>query len=155
MGLNATVIRGKSVVITTTNGTECIQAAKGEHNMVLIGGMTNATAVAQAAVAWATAQGCGISLVAAGRNNLPAIEDRSAVTQIMQCMGVVSARGTLEPHFSDNHVNDFLDSDSGVNLVQLGHRDDVIYCAQKDVSTVVPVYDGHKLSQIQFMRAAA
>jgi phosphosulfolactate synthase (CoM biosynthesis protein A)/phosphosulfolactate phosphohydrolase-like enzyme len=155
VGLNATVIRGKSVVITTTNGTECIQAAKGENNMVLVGGMTNASAVAQAAVAWATSQGCGISLVAAGRNNLPAIEDRSAVTQIMQCMGVVSARGTLEPHFSDNHANDFLDSDSGVNLVQLGHRDDVLYCAQKDVSSVVPVFDGHKLTQIQFMRAAA
>jgi phosphosulfolactate phosphohydrolase-like enzyme len=48
-----------------------------------------------------------------------------------------------------------LDSESGVNLVQLGHREDVLYCAQKDVSSVVPVFDGHKLTQIQFMRAAA
>lgn len=155
LSLTSAVIRGKSVVITTTNGTECIQAAKGENNMVLIGGMTNATAVAEAAVAWATAHGCGISLVAAGRNNLPAIEDRSAVTQIMQCMGVVSARGTLEPHFSENHTHDFLESESGVNLVQLGHRDDVIYCAQKDISNVVPSYQGNKLTQVQVMRAAA
>ena len=115
------VIRGKSVVITTTNGTECIQAAKSESNIVLIGSMTNASVVAEAAVAWATSQGCGISLVAAGRNNQPAIEDRSVVTQIMQAMGVVSARGTLEPFFSENHANDFLESESGANSVSYTH----------------------------------
>lgn len=155
IGLNEKVIRGKSVVITTTNGTECIQAAKGEHNMVLVGSLTNASAVARAAVAWATSKGCGISLVAAGRNNLPAIEDRCAVTEIMQCMGVVSARGTLEPHYSKDLANDFLESESGANLAHLGHRDDVLYCAQKDISSVVPIYDGKKLTDVRVIRAAA
>ncbi len=155
LGLVGSAIRHKSVVITTTNGTECIQAAKGDANIVLIGSMTNATVVAEAAVAWATSQGCGISLVAAGRNNQPAIEDRSVVTQIMQAMGVVSPRGTLEPHFSDNHVNDFLESESGANLVQLGSRDDVVYCAQKDISSVVPIFDGGKITAVQLMKAAA
>jgi phosphosulfolactate synthase (CoM biosynthesis protein A)/phosphosulfolactate phosphohydrolase-like enzyme len=155
LGLVGSVIRGKSVVITTTNGTECIQAAKSESNIVLIGSMTNASVVAEAAVAWATSQGCGISLVAAGRNNQPAIEDRSVVTQIMQAMGVVSARGTLEPFFSENHANDFLESESGANLVQLGSRDDVVYCAQKDISSMVPIFDGRKITAVQLMKAVA
>lgn len=138
-------IEGKSVVISTTNGTECIRAAHGTGSVVLVGGMNNCTAVAQAAVELATQRGSGISLVAAGRNNLPAIEDRAAVTEIMQAIGNVTARGTLEPYYSDNLERDFLDSESGANLVQLGQAEDIIHCSRKDVSDSVPMFDGERI----------
>jgi len=73
----------------------------------------------------------------------------------MQAMGVVSARGTLEPFFSENHANDFLESESGANLAQLGSRDDVVYCAQKDISSMVPIFDGRKITAVQLMKAVA
>ncbi len=145
LSLTRAAIDGKSVVISTTNGTECIRAAHGENSIVLVGGMNNCTAVAQAAVELATQRGSGITLVAAGRNNLPAIEDRAAVTEIMQAIGNVIARGTLEPFYSDNLERDFLDSESGANLVQLGQAEDIIFCSRRDISTAVPLFDGARM----------
>lgn len=145
LSLTRKAIDGKSVVISTTNGTECIRAAHGENSVVLVGGMNNCSAVAQAALELAIRRGSGISLVAAGRNNLPAIEDRAAVTEIMRAIGNVTARGTLEPFYSDNLEHDFLESESGANLVQLGQAEDIIYCSRKDVTTAVPVFNGERI----------
>jgi phosphosulfolactate synthase (CoM biosynthesis protein A)/phosphosulfolactate phosphohydrolase-like enzyme len=145
LSLTRNAIEGKSVVISTTNGTECIRAAYGENSVVLIGTTNNCSAVAKAAVELATQRGSGISLVAAGRNNLPAIEDRAAVTEIMQAIGNVTARGTLEPYYSENLERDFLESESGANLVQLGQAEDIIYCSRKDVAAVVPIFDGARI----------
>ena len=139
------VVGGKSVVITSTNGTECIRTAKGPNSVVLIGTVTNCKAVAQAAVRIAKETGRNISLVAAGRNNLPAIEDRAGVTEIMKCIGNATPRGMLEPCFSDNLERDFLSSDSGVNLISLGYIDDVIYCSRLNISTSVPIFDGERI----------
>ncbi len=145
ISLTRKAIDGKSVVISTTNGTECIRAAHGTSSVVLIGSMNNCTAVALAAVELAARRGSGISLVAAGRNNLPAIEDRATVTEIMQAIGNVTARGTLEPYYSDNLERDFLESESGTNLVQLGQTEDIIFCSRKDISTAVPMFDGERI----------
>ena len=142
LSLTRSAIEGKSVVISTTNGTECIRAAHGPDSIVLIGGTNNCSAVARAAVDLAIQRGSGISLVAAGRNNLPALEDRAAVTEIMRAIGNVTARGTLEPHYSEDLRHDFLNSESGVNLVALGQADDVEFCARLDISTAVPMFDG-------------
>lgn len=147
--LTEDAIRGKSVVITSTNGTECIRTAKGSDNVVLIGTTTNCSAVAAAAVELATLRGTGISLVAAGRNNLPAIEDRAAVTEIMKRIGNVTPRGTLEPCFSDNLERDFLGSESGLNLVAHGYADDVIWCSRMDISATVPMFDGQRIIRYQ------
>jgi len=147
------VIRGKSVVISTTNGTECFRTAKGPKSVVLVGTVTNCTAVAQAAVELAALRGSNISLVAAGRNNLPAIEDRAAVTEIMKRIGNVTACGTLEPCFSDNLERDFLESDSGVNLVSLGYAEDVIWCSKVDLSGAVPIFDGECITRYQGAQA--
>lgn len=145
LALSSVAISGKSVVISTTNGTECIRAAQGENSVVLIGGMNNCSAVAQAAIELAELRGSGITLVAAGRNNLPAIEDRAAVTEIMRAIGNVTARGTLEPFYSDNLERDFLESESGANLVQLGQAEDIVYCSRKDVSGAVPILNGDRI----------
>jgi phosphosulfolactate phosphohydrolase-like enzyme len=152
--LSRAAIEGKSVVISTTNGTECIRAAHGPDSVVLVGGTNNCSAVARAAVDLAIKRGSGISLVAAGRNNLPAIEDRAAVTEIMRAIGNVTARGTLEPFFSSDLRNDFLESESGANLVALGQADDVEFCARKDISTAVPIFDGTRIAHRSLKIAA-
>ena len=149
LSLHRSAIEGKSVVISTTNGTECIQAAYREDGIVLVGTMTNCNAVAQAAVELANSRACGISLVAAGRNNLPAIEDRIAVTEIMKQIGNVTARGTLEPCYSDNFERDFLESESGANLVALGQAEDIIFCSRLNSSTAVPLFDGERITSFR------
>lgn len=135
-------LRDAEMTITTTNGTECIHMAKGPNNPVLIGSVTNARAVAEAAVALARKEGRGITLLAAGRNNLPAVEDRIGVTAILDHIENAVVKGTLEPYYSDNFEKDFLGSDSGVNLATLGYAADVLFAAQLNSSTTVPIYDG-------------
>lgn len=143
--LSADAVKGRSVVISTTNGTECIRSATGEDSVVLVGALTNCSAVAHAAVEIAAKLGKSITLLAAGRNNQPAIEDRAAVTEIMKKIGNVTPRGVLEPYYSSELEKDFLESDSGLNLVSLGYMDDVVFCSKIDVSAAVPIFDGKRL----------
>ena len=139
-------LRGASVMISTTNGTECIRTAKGWNNPVLIGSVTNSEAVARAALALAQTLERNITLLAAGRNNLPAVEDRIGVTAILGYIEGAVVKGTLEPYYSTNMEKDFLGSDSGVNLATLGSAADVIFSAQPNSSRMVPMYDGHQIT---------
>lgn len=133
---------GKHVVISSTNGTECIRVAGGRDNPVLIGTVNNARAAARAAESIARAEGRSITLLAAGRNNQPAIEDRIGVTRILEHLETPWVRGTLNPSYSDNLARDFLSSDSGMNLVSLGYGSDVIHCADEDRFDIVGRFDG-------------
>ena len=59
-------IAGRLLVLTTSNGTQCMSAALPGATSVLVGSVVNAAAVASAALALARYHGCGITLVAAG-----------------------------------------------------------------------------------------
>ena len=132
---------GKELVLTTSNGTECILAAAFyPAATVYVGALLNASAVALAALAEARRSKRNISIVVAGRNNQVAQEDLIASSEIALAMPGAEIRGDLNLVTSDNYVLDFLNSDSGRNLSQLGKSDDVIFCAKKDVYNVVPIY---------------
>ncbi len=139
---------GKRVSLTSTNGTECIRVAGGEENPVLIGSVTNAAAVARAAEALAREQGRSITLLAAGRNNQPAIEDRIGVTKILERLTSPWVRGTLSPHYSKDPSRDFLGSDSGMNLVSLGYGADVLLCATEDRFSFAARFDGERIRRV-------
>lgn len=141
-------LAGKQVVFSSTNGAECICSAKGDTNQVLIGSVINARIIALTAVEIAKKTGKNITLLAAGRNNLPAIEDRIGVAEILKNIGSPIVRGMLEPHYSEHIERDFLSSESGLNLTRLGYAQDVIYCARLNVSQVVPSYDGTAITRI-------
>ena len=140
--------QGKRVVLSSTNGAECVCTAKGATNSVLIGSVINATAVAKKALQLAREQGKNITLLAAGRNNLPAIEDRIGVTEILKHIGSPIVRGLLDPCYSENIEREFLSSDSGMNLVKLGYVQDVMHCSKVDISSKVPCYDGQVITSI-------
>ena len=130
---------GKELVLTTTNGTECIRAAAAAPEpRVLIGCLLNARAVATQAYRIARDEERNVTLLLAGRNNRMAVEDLIAATEIAAYLPHCRVRGTIEPLNSDDFVRDFLQSESGANLVALGCRDDVVFCARKDVYEVAP-----------------
>ena len=139
---------GKNIVLSSTNGAECICTSKGESNRVLVGSVINAQAVAKKALEMALEEGRNITLLAAGRNNLPAIEDRIGVTEILKHIGSPIVRGLLDPHYSKNIERDFLASDSGMNLAKLGYIQDVIHCSNIDTSQLVPCYNGETLKLV-------
>jgi len=140
-------LEGKELVLTATNGTECIKAAGGQDAFVLIGSVTNASAVARAVLDLVRQRGKDVTLLAAGRNNVPVIEDIIATTEIAKRLHSYVLRGILGLHHSRNIEADFLSSESGLNLIQLGYAKDVLHCAQIDLFDVVPVFDGRVITR--------
>lgn len=132
--------QGRELVLTTSNATECIlAAASNPAATVLIGTVLNASAVSRASLTLARESKRNISIVLAGRNNVLAEEDLIAASEI--CFGFHGAPVSTEFPLvsSDNFVLDFLRNESGANLAALGKSEDVIFCAQKDRYTLVPV----------------
>lgn len=140
---------GKTVVLSSTNGTECIRVAGGSDNPVLIGTVNNARAVARLAQHLAKAENRSVTLLAAGRNNLPAIEDRIGVTAILDHLENPWTRGTLAPHYSTSLQKDFLTSESGINLTALGYGADVIHCAKPDLHDFAARFDGRVIRKVE------
>lgn len=141
-------LASKTVALSSTNGTECIRVAGGTDNPVLVGTVNNAKATAHAAQALAEKEGRAITLLAAGRNNLPAIEDRIGVTAILDNLENPWTRGTLIPYYSESYQKDFLSSESGINLAALGYGADVIHCADPDRHDIVARYDGRLIRRV-------
>ena len=154
----AAEVRGKTLVLTTSSGTRCVEAAQeGGARAVLTGALPNAAALAQAACgATGAARGAtvplstwpgseeDISLIAAGFNYQPTAEDLFAARMIAQrlaVMGTVLAEGEWGDHPAESEAAEVLrSSPSGQKLRGLGYEEDVAFCAQIDVFDVVPIY---------------
>jgi 2-phosphosulfolactate phosphatase len=106
---------------------------------VLVGSTVNASAVAARAMEIAKAQKCPITLLMAGRNNQPCIEDELAAGEILTRLGAGAHIQGSVPRTSSALEGDFFAGDSGRNLANLGYADDVRFCAQLDRFDVVPV----------------
>jgi 2-phosphosulfolactate phosphatase len=133
--------QGKQLVLTTSNGTECIlTAASNPKATVLVGALLNARAVAQFALKTARTTSRNISVVVSGRNNQYASEDVISASEIIFQLQGVPVQTNIKLINSDDFVVDFLNSESGRNLSSLGRSEDVIFCAQKDKFDVVPVF---------------
>jgi 2-phosphosulfolactate phosphatase len=130
---------GKTLGLTTTNGTECLLAASGPNNVVFVGTTLNASAVAASALAIAKARKVPISLLMAGRNNQACIEDELAAGEILVKLGAAAQMQGSVPRTSNALEADFFAGDSGRNLAKLGYADDVLFCSQLDRFDVVPV----------------
>ncbi len=142
-------VAGKELVLTTTNGTECLLcAASAPDSVVLVGALVNASAVGRSALQLARKRKSNITIVIAGRNNEIAPEDQIAATEIAFVMPGAPFGGEIGLLTSSDPVLDFLNSASGRNLCALGRRDDVLFCAAKDTFDIVPVYKSGKISAL-------
>lgn len=134
-------LKDRDLVLTTTNGTECLQAAAANPNaQTLVGSLLNASAVARAALRRARAANRNITIVCAGRNNQMAMEDLIAASEIAMAMPGAPVLGDIKPVSRSDCYREFLASDSGRNLSSLGKTEDVIFCAAKDRFSIVPEY---------------
>jgi phosphosulfolactate phosphohydrolase-like enzyme len=106
---------------------------------VLIGSLANASAVGTVAARLARERGSGITVISAGRNLLPAVEDDYSASEIILAMGAVQLHPAVELLEPADPVALFHESDSGTNLVERGADADVTFCAQRDVLTTVPI----------------
>ena len=133
---------GRELVLTTTNGTEClVSAAANPKAVVLVGSLLNVSAVTSYALELAKSTKRNISVIIAGRNNQAVDEDVLVAAEIAYLLPGAPLSTDISLPLSEDPVGDFLRSHSGVNLSRIGRSEDVVWCAQKDIYAIVPQFD--------------
>jgi 2-phosphosulfolactate phosphatase len=161
-------VGGRSIVITTTNGTAALHACFGAAD-VLIGAIVNRSAVAASAHALAIKHGgCDIHLVCAGTEGVVTEEDLLAAGAILDaavqhhgCSGdaldatgreaLAFFRSTVAagPTAADAIAREFASSIGGRNLIELGMDADLPVSAAIDSLPVVPRLGGSQKSDLE------
>ena len=144
----ADVVTGKTIVMTTTNGTAALYHANGAGE-VLVGAFANYGVILARRRAAARADK-SITIICAGTNGRFALEDAICAGRFVR--GV--ARRGIQPQLGDAaNVAAMIDrrmgadlpavlrdSEHGRALIDAGRGEDVTYCATLDSHPVIPVY---------------
>lgn len=149
--INNPEIVGKELVLTTTNGTQAIEAAK-DGGPLCIGAFSNITALCK----WLLGQQKDIMVLCSGWKNRINLEDTIFAGALVDYMlhngygmdidsdAAITAR--LLYTSSREDIHGFLAHSSHRNrLHKLQLDDDVHYCLEWDTTTAVPVLQGHRL----------
>jgi len=141
-------VAGKILMMSTTNGTRAIIAARGA-SAVLIGALVNARAVAGALIS----TGLDVTLLCSGTEGEISLEDilgAGAVIQALRGAGIelqlISdsaqiADFVFQPN-RENPAGALAGSRGGRNVIRAGLSDDIAFCARLDSISTVGVVHG-------------
>lgn len=145
-------VAGKTVVLTTTNGTQAIHMSR-KARRVVIGSFFNLRALSF----WLDKQQENILLVCAGWKNLFNLEDTvyaGAVVSLLNGPGyrlddaAIAALDLYE--LAKDDLPAYLRKTShSERLKQLGIEKDIAFCLNVDIATSIPVLEGEKLVKLE------
>ena len=134
-------VAGRSLVITTTNGTAALAACRAAREIV-VGAIVNRSAVAAAVRQLAAAADCGDAhLVCAGTDGTVTAEDVLAAGAILDAALRDAPAEELDAPARAALAAEFRRAPGGANLVALGMEADLPCCAALDAVAVVPRLD--------------
>ncbi len=137
------IVSGKRVILTTTNGTRALQrVAACEY--VLVGGFTNAHAVVQRCMAVKVDP----VIVPAGLRGFFSLEDvvcGGMMIDLLEKRGVALTDGAraarlLYKAFDSDLLKMARTSEHGRDLIQLAFEEDLSFCVQTNISSLVPIF---------------
>jgi 2-phosphosulfolactate phosphatase len=137
------VVRGRRIVMTTTNGTRGIQKALRAHH-VLVGSFLNGSACAAAAAELQR----DVAILCAGTQDVFSWEDGLCAGMIAEELLKLAAAEVNDfglallagyRHEQADLAAALLATANGKRLAKLGFRDDVLYCARRNAFELVPV----------------
>lgn len=145
---------GKTIALTTTNGTQAIDVSRQAYKVV-IGAFTNITALCD----WLVEQKRPVLLLCSGWKNRFNLEDSlfaGAVTDelVKRNPDYKLGDGCLALKYlfqiAEKSPARFLSKASHKErLSKLGLKDDIRYCLQKDMTDVIPVLEGETLVKLK------
>jgi len=145
-------VAGKTVVLTTTNGTHALHLSRLAKKIV-IGSFLNLTALCN----WLKTQDENVLLVCAGWKNNFNLEDTLCAGAIVEQLKVsdfklddaaIAANDLYQ--IGKHDINAYLKKTShSERLKKLGIEKDIEFCLQVDLTTAIPVLDGHRLVKLQ------
>lgn len=140
----AEAVKGKHIILNTTNGTGAIKAADGASH-VLIGAMLNHDAVARRAAEL----GLDVTIMCAGTDGEFSADDICAAGAIAASLckyadvtgrcDLTLVAQVLYDEWRSGRA-DLSETYHYARLVELGFEEDVRFCLQENVTDVVPVY---------------
>jgi 2-phosphosulfolactate phosphatase len=144
-------VAGKTVVLTTTNGTHALHLSRNAKKIV-IGSFLNLTALCN----WLKTQDESILMVCAGWKNNFNLEDTlfaGAVIEQLKGDGYVLDDPALAANdlfqIGKNDIGQYLSKTShGERLKKLGIEKDIAFCLQVDIATAIPILQGEKLVKL-------
>ena len=149
-------VAGKTIVMTTSNGTAALIAAQGARE-VIAAAAVNFTTVVQRARA-ALEQHGDLVILCAGGDKQFALEDAFAAGRLAKVLlpagglrrvtvndGAVAAL-ELARHYGEHWMRALRASAHGRELVELGFRADLETCAAQDTHPVLPLYADRRIT---------
>lgn len=151
-------VEGKTIVLTTTNGTRAIQQCA-DANMVAIGSFLNITALSD----WLRNQNRHLLLVCAGWKNHVGLEDMVFAGGMVSRLKTDSTPSDDAAYAAEslyenarNDLAGFLSKASHTKRMQRLHIEkDIAFCLQEDLVSVIPIMNGVELVNLDEPTQAA
>ena len=141
-------VGGKRLILTTTNGTRAFHAVSSARE-ILVGSFLNVGAAARRCFEW----GKDLLLFPSGDEGNLSLEDVVCGGMVIDCFihkdkdkgsihltDAANAAYFLYQQFKGNLIEAFRVSHHGKDLINKGLEEDLVYCAQVDITDVVPVF---------------
>jgi 2-phosphosulfolactate phosphatase len=152
----AEAVEGKTVLLTTTNGTKALLAVQGARDVVVASyvNLTGVTTMLRAALRG----GADITLVCAGQDRQFALEDAACagryVYNISRRLADVDlndaalAASLIDRKYGDNLTRLFSTAAHGRALAAAGFEGDLSACAAVDSYPVIPIYQDRQITKL-------
>lgn len=152
----AAAVEGRSVLLTTTNGTAAVTSVQGARD-ILVASYVNFTVVATL-LRTAVRAGTDIVLLCAGREKAFALEDAACAGRYVKHLlrgqtglelnDAAQASMLIEKRYGERIDRVFADAEHGRALREAGFAADLEACAQLDAFPVIPVYQERQITKI-------
>ena len=149
-------VEGKTIFLTTTNGTSAIMNTQGARDVV-VASYVNYSAVLTM-LRTALRGGTDITLVCAGRERQFALEDAGCAGRYVynlskRMSGVVlndaaQACTFIDRKYGTGLLRLFENSEHGRALRDAGFADDLAACADVDSASVIPIYQDRQITKL-------
>ena len=155
------VVDGKTILITTTNGTRTLLGVQGARDIV-IASYVNFTAVL-AMMKVAASSNTDIAIICAGEEGSFTLEDAACAGRYVRAIpkradsvhvnDAASASVLIERKYGENIAKLFKESSHGQALQAAGFGDDLAAAAEVDSYPVVPIYQDRQITKLGPERA--
>jgi len=149
-------VEGKTVLLSTTNGTKALLAVQGARDVV-VASYVNLSAVSTM-LRTALRGGADITLVCAGQDRQFALEDAACAGRYVHAVSkrlagldtndAAYAASLIDRKFGDNLVRLFNTAAHGRALTAAGFGEDLVACAAVDSYPVIPVYQDRQITML-------
>lgn len=149
-------VEGKTVLMSTTNGTSAVLAVQGARDVVIASYVNFSAVLSMLRVA--LRGGTDVAIVCAGQDKRFALEDAACAGLFVQHVtskypkaeinDAAQAAMLIDRKFGSNLKRLFRSSAHGIALADAGFADDLEACAELDAHSVVPVFQDRQITKL-------